>query len=71
MSVSLFWKTSGLRQEFYPHVSLLEHDTWMRAFFQAKKFIVYSGAMDWTQEVPQLTGKSGFWYSGGQGVGVE
>jgi len=31
----------------------------MRAFFQAKKFIVYSGAMDWTQEVPQLTGKSG------------
>ena len=38
---------------------------------QAKKFMVNSGAMDWTQEVPQLTGKSGFWYSGGQGVGVE
>ena len=38
---------------------------------QAKKFMVNSGAMDWTQEVPQLTGKSGFWYSGGQGVSVE
>jgi hypothetical protein len=51
----------------YNHLNIADFFFWDDDIYIYTHIYIY--AVDWTQSIPQPAGESGFWYSGGQGVG--